>query len=196
MKAVPAVWVVAAAALAMALLAGCASDGPSEPLQSVGQPTQPAGGATTRRPTPAPTNVAPGVNRADLMTVYRAWWQAVQEAFAQGDSASAKLAVFGVDPILTRERNQIRSLRAEGVVQRTRLSLSPRILHQEDIVAEIADCVRGPAGTYYDLATGKPRAPKGYRNDVPTKDALTVSLQKRGGYWYVVAATNKGVQLC
>jgi hypothetical protein len=136
------------------------------------------------------------VNRADLLTVYRAWWRAVQEAFAGGDSTSANMAIFGADPILTRERNEIRTLRAEGVVQRTQLTLSPRILHEDDIAAEIADCVRGPAGTYYDLATGKPRAPHGYRNDVPTKDALTVALQKRGGYWYVVAATNKGVRLC
>lgn len=195
MKAVPVAWALAAAVLTATLLAGCASNAPSGPLQPVGQPTQPAGSATTRPPAP-PTNPVPGVNRADLMTVYRAWWQAVQEAFASGDSTSAKMALFGADPILTRERNEIRGLRAQGVVQRTSLVLSPHILHQDDITAEVADCVRGPAGTYYDLATGTPRAPHGYRNDVPTKDPLLVSLHKVGGYWYVVVATNKGVQPC
>lgn len=194
MKAVTAAWTLSAAVLAMALLVGCASGTPTGSLQPVGQPTQPAGPQTTRSaPPPSPT---PSLNRGDMMTVYRAWWKAVAEAFAKGDSTDPALGLYGADPILTRERNQIRNLRAEGVVQRTQLTLSPHILHQEDIVAEIADCVRGPAGTYYDLATGKPRAPRGYSNNVPTKDALTVSLQKRGGYWYVVAATNKGVQLC
>jgi hypothetical protein len=194
MKAVTAGWALTAITLALTLLVGCASSGPSAPLDAGGPPTSPAGGPTTRPPLPpSPT---PSLNRGDMMTVYRAWWKAVEEAFAKGDSTDPDLALYGADPILTRERNQIQSLRTQGVVQRTQLTLSPRILHQEDIVAEIADCVRGPAGTYYDLATGKPRAPRGYSNDVPTKDALTVSLQKRGGYWYVVAATNKGVRLC
>jgi hypothetical protein len=194
MKAVTAAWTLSATAVAMALLVGCGANTPTGPLQPVGQPTQPAGGYTSRPS--APPSPTSSVNRADLMTVYRAWWKAVQDAFAQGNSTSADLALYGADPILTRERNEIRTLRAEGVVQRTQLTLNPRILHEDDIAAEIADCVRGPAGTYYDLATGKPRTPRGYRDDVPTKDALTVALQKRGGYWYVVAATNKGVRLC
>jgi hypothetical protein len=192
-KAVSAGRGLAAAVLGM-LLVGCSTTAASTPLESVGQPTQPVGTAST--PRPAPPTTAPPVNRADLLTVYRMWWRAVQEAFARGDSAYPDLALYGVDPILTRERNQIRQLRAQGVVQRTSLTLSPKILHQEDITAEVSDCVRGPAGTYYDVATGKPRAPNGYRNDVPTKDPLLVSLHKRGGYWYVVAATNEGVQPC
>jgi hypothetical protein len=179
------------------LLAGCATAAsPTAPLEPVGPPTQPVGTATTGRalaPVATPTQA---VNRADPLEVYRGWWRAVQEAFARGDSSYPGLATYGVDPILTRERTAISGLRAQGVVQRTQLTLSPRILHQEDITVEIADCVRGPAGTYYDLATGKPRAPHGYRNDVPTKDPLLVSLHKRGGYWYVVAATNEGVQPC
>lgn len=176
------------------LLAGCSAGGSPAPLNPVGQPTEPRGTAT-RTPTAAPTTFAT-VNRTDLLTVYRAWWKAVQEAFAQGDADYPGLDVYAMDPILGREQDQIRKLRTQGVVQRTQLSLQPRILHQDDMVAEIVDCVRGPAGTYYDLATGRPRAPVGYRNDVPTRDSLLVSLQRRGGYWFVTAATDKGFDAC
>jgi hypothetical protein len=196
MKAVPAGRELAAVMIATLLLVGCSARAASTPLEPVGRPTQPVGTATSR-PAPAPSATpAPTVNRADLLTVYRSWWQAVQGAFARGDAGSPALALYGVDPILTKERDEIRKLRAEGVVQRTKLTLKPQILHQEDIAAEIADCIRGPAGTYYDVATGKPRAPHGYSNDVPTRDALHVALHKRGGYWFVVAATNEGVQPC
>jgi hypothetical protein len=192
-KAVSAGRVLVAAAIGALLLAGC-SAAASQPLESVGQPTRPAGGPTTR-PAPAPTP-SRAANRADLLTVYRSWWGAVQEAFARGDSTYPALALYAVEPILGKERSKIRSLHAEGVVQRTRLTLSPQILHQGDITAEIADCIRGPAGTYYDVVTGKPRAPHGYSNDVPTRDSLRVALHKRGGYWFVVAATNEGVRPC
>lgn len=183
------------AGVLLLLSASCASGGGSPaPLTPVGQPTVPRGTAST---TPAPpTTTFPTVNRMDLLTVYRAWWKAVQQAFAQGDADYPQLDVYAMDPILSREQEQIRKLRAQGVVQRTQLSLQPRILHQDDVVAEIIDCVRGPAGTYYDLATGRPRAPTGYRNDVPTRDSLLVSLQRRGGYWFVTAATDKGFDAC
>jgi len=148
-----------------------------------------AAGRTAALPTPS-------VDRADPVAVYREWWAAVQDAFARGEPDYPALAIYGVDPILSNERKQIRLLQTQGVVQRTRLELTPRVLHQDDTVAEIADCLRGPAGTYRDAVTGKPRAPRGYSNDVPTRDALLVSLQKRGDYWYVVAATNEGVQPC
>jgi hypothetical protein len=164
-------------------------------LTPEGQPTQPAGSAPRTTPAPQPVST-PSVNRTDLLTVYRAWWKAVEQAFALGNADYPDMALYAVDPILSQEQTQIRRLRAQGLVQRTHLTLQPRILHQNDIVAEIADCVRGPAGTYHDLATGRPRAPSGYRNDVPTKDPLLVSLHKRGGYWFVVAATNKGFRAC
>jgi len=189
-------WVAVAAVVAV-LLAGCSlgTPGATPPLESVGVPTQPTASGTSTAPLPTPTTVTP-VNRADLLIVYRAWWKAVQEAFASGDATSPDMALYGADPILSRERNQIRTFRDQGVVQRTQLTLSPRVVQQEDITAEIADCVRGPAGTYYDITTGTPRAPRGYRNELPTQDPLLVSLHKRGGYWFVVAATNKGVQPC
>jgi hypothetical protein len=196
MKAVSPGWGLAAAMITMLLLAGCtANAAPGQPLETVGVPTQPGGSGTTRppAPTPAPTRV---VNRTDLLTVYRSWWLAVQEAFAHGNGDYPDLALYGVDPILAKEHDEIRKLRAEGIVQRTKLTLKPQILHQDDITAEVADCIRGPAGTYYDVVTGKPRAPRGYSNDVPTQDALRVALHKRGGYWFVVAATNEGVQPC
>jgi hypothetical protein len=180
--------------LVLLLAAGCASGGGAAPLTPVGQPTVPPGTGPTR-PSAPPTTFAT-VNRMDLLAVYRAWWKAVQTAFARGDADYPELLVYGMDPILTREQDQIRKLRAQGVVQRTQLSLQPRIVHQDEAVATLFDCVRGPAGTYYDLATGRPRAPTGYRNDVPTKESLFVSLQRRSGYWFVTAATDEGFDAC
>jgi hypothetical protein len=183
---------MAAAAL---LLAGCSGTGPGETL-GVGEPPPSQQGTTTgtaARPAPSPT---PGLNRTDMMTVYRAWWSALQGAYAAGDATKPDLALYGADPILTRERNQIKALRAQGVVQRTTFTLTPRILSQGETTAEILDCVTGPANTFFDVATGKPRAPRGYRNDVTTKDPLQILLRKLGGYWYVVAATNQGVRPC
>jgi hypothetical protein len=159
----------------------------------------PAGSIPPARQVPdgeASSPDSPTVDRTNLLAVYRGWWAAVQEAFARGEPDYPALDTFGLDPILMNERRQIRVLRAQGIVQRTQLSLMPRVLHQDDTVAEIADCLRGPAGTYRDAATGQPRAPRGYRNDVPTRDSLLVSLQKRGDYWFVVAATDEGVQPC
>jgi hypothetical protein len=192
-RAAPAVLLVAGWVLAAGCSAGTASAGGGLPTD--GATAQPGNtGLATAATTTAPT--VPTVDRANPMTVYRGWWKALQDAYAAGDSTGAELAVYGADPILTRQRNQIRALRAEGVVQRTTFTLAPTVLHQDDNLVELIDCVRGPAGTYYDVDTGKPRAPKGYRNDVPTRDALRVLLRKREGNWFVVATTNEGVPPC
>jgi hypothetical protein len=186
-----------ALAIVFALMfTGCAAHADTTAPLPPGNPELPTSGAGHTTAAEAETASVPAVNRTDPLAVYREWWAAVQAAFAHGDADYPPLAIYGVDPILSNERNQIRLLRAQGIVQRTRLELTPRVLHQDDTVAEIADCLRGPAGTYRDAVTGKPRAPRGYSNDVPTRDALLVSLQKRGDYWYVVAATSEGVQPC
>lgn len=192
---------VLAVALVLAASACSSTAGPAGALlPSVDDPVTPVfGGSATATPapsTPPARPTTPVVDRGDVLAVYRAWWTAVQEAFARGDATDADLMRYGVDPILTKERNQIRALRTQGIVQRTQLTLSPRLLHRDGAVAEVVDCVRGPAGTYYDLASGRPRAPRGYRNDVATQDALLVSLHKRGATWFVVAATSRGVQPC
>ncbi len=179
------------------MLTACSAhaDTPAVPLPT-GNSDLPTPGAGRSAGGHTPPLATPSADRTDPLVVYRGWWTAVQEAFAHGRRDYPALAVHGVDPILSNERNQIRLLRTQRIVQRTNLNLTPRVLHQDDTVAEIADCPRGPAGTNRDAVTGKPRARCGYRNDVPTRDALLVSLQKRGDYWYVVAATSEGVQPC
>jgi hypothetical protein len=192
-RAAPAAVLLACLLGAAACSAGTASAGGA--LPTGGATAQPGNdGPATTTSAAAPT--APAADRADPMVVYRGWWKALQTAYAAGDSTGPELALYGADPILTRQRNQIRTLRAEGVVQRTAFTLAPTVLHRDDKLVELIDCVRGPAGTYYDVDTGKPRAPKGYRNDVPTRDALRVLLRKREGNWYVVATTNEGVPPC
>lgn len=136
------------------------------------------------------------VDRTQVLAVYTGWWRALEAAYAAGDPDSARLAQYAVDPILTRQRTSIRALRAQGIIQRTKFALTPRVRYQTDEYAEVEDCVRGPANTYYDAATGKLRAPKGYRNDVPTEDRLLMTLQRRGEDWFVVAATAKGEIQC
>lgn len=150
-------------------------------------------GAASATSAPSPSATADG---SDVLAVYTAWWRALQSAYARGDPADPSLNDYAVDPILSRQRASIRALRAQGVVQRTVFTLQPRLRYQTDQYAEVEDCVRGPANTYYDALTGKPRAPRGYRNDVPTEDRLLMTLQKRGDRWYVVAATGRGEVQC
>jgi hypothetical protein len=184
-----------AAAVPVLLCAACSTPtAAGSDLPTSGATAQP--GNSGAAPTTAAAPTAPAVDRADPMVVYRRWWKALQDAYAAGDSTGPELARYGADPILTRQRNEIRALRAEGVVQRTQFTLAPTLAHQDDKLVELIDCVRGPAGTYYDVDTGKPRAPKGYRNDIPTRDALRVLLRKREGNWYVVATTSEGVPPC
>jgi hypothetical protein len=146
--------------------------------------------------TPAVSSPSAPVEGSDVMAVYAAWWKALQSAYARGDPADPSLDDYAVEPILSRQRANIRALRVQGVVQRTVFTLRPRLRYQTDRYAEVEECVRGPANTYYDALTGKPRAPRGYRNDVPTEDRLLMTLQRRGDRWYVVAATGKGEMRC
>jgi hypothetical protein len=136
------------------------------------------------------------VDDSDVMAVYRGWWSALQAAYAKGDAADPALARYAVDPILAAQRASIAALRQQGIVQRTMFTLEPRLRYRTDHNAEVEDCVRGPANTYHDAATGRLRAPRGYSNDVPTEDRLLTTLQKRGDQWYVVAATGKGEVAC
>ncbi|HEV7653178.1 MAG TPA: hypothetical protein VGP36_00360 [Mycobacteriales bacterium] len=182
--------VVVAAALVLAC-SGCASGAGGNaalPTRTAGTELPPRTSATAA-PTTTPSATA---DQADVLAVYRGWWTALQTAYATGDADDPALARFAVDPILGAQRASIRKLGAEGIVQRTTFTLEPRLRYRTDGNAEVEDCIRGPAGTYYDAATGRPRAPRGYRNDVPTEDRLLTTLQRRGAQWYVVATTGKG----
>jgi hypothetical protein len=136
------------------------------------------------------------VDRSDPLAVYRAWWAAVQRALASADPAFPDLASYGVDPLLANTRASLTRLRSEGVVQVVTFGLAPQVVRREPGRVELTDCVRAPAGTYRDAATGKPRAPTGFRNDIPTGDSLRFVLRPRGGAWYVVGATVLGGGRC
>jgi hypothetical protein len=185
--------VVVAAALLLAGT-GCAAGPDGDAALPPGPATTPAAAAVTTGP-PSPSPAATTGN-GDVLAVYRGWWTALQTAYARGDADDPALARYAVDPILTRQRASIRALDAQGIVQRTTFTLAPRLRYRSGGNAEVEDCIRGPAGTYRDAATGRPRAPRGYRNDVPTEDRLLTTLQKRGDQWYVVAATGKGEVQC
>ena len=184
-----------AAAVALLLLPACTAAGEPTPLPTVpvgsvaGTGSAPATTPADPPPTRTPSASAGTVDRTDPLAVYLAWWQALQAAYARADPAHPALDDYAVDPILSRQRAKIRSLRDQGVVQRTALTQRPRLLYRTQQYAEVADCVRGPANTYYDARTGRLRAPSGYRNDLPTEDRLLTRLQKRGDQWFVVAAT-------
>lgn len=193
--------VLTAAALLGGGAAGCSTrtGEVAQPLPTQGPTvagTSSTAGPSTTAPA-SPTGSDPAtVDRTQVLAVYTGWWRALETAYAAGDPDSAALARYAVDPILARQRASIRSLKAQGIVQRTRFALTPRIRYQAGNYAEVEDCVRGPANTYYDAATGRPRAPQGYRNDAPTEDRLLMTLQRRGEEWFVVAATAKGEVRC
>jgi hypothetical protein len=190
---------VTTAALLLAC-AGCAT-GPGGDGGNAALPARAVGTAlpapTTSAPTPTGSAAAPPtVDHTDVLAVYRAWWTALQVAYAHGDAGDPALADYAVDPILATQRASIAALRGQGIVQRTVFSLQPRLRYRTGAHAEVEDCIRGPANTYYDAASGRPRAPRGYRNDAPTEDRLLTTLQRRGDQWYVVAATGKGTVEC
>jgi hypothetical protein len=188
---------------AAAVLLTCTACGPSPggdqlPPGNQALPEGPAGStppgpATTSSATPGPP---PTVDHTDVLAVYRGWWTALEGAYARGDAADPALADYAVDPILSSQRAGIARLHAQGIVQRTRFTLAPRLRYRTGGNAEVEDCVRGPANTYHDAATGALRAPRGYRNDAPTEDRLLTTLQRRGDQWYVVAATGGGGVTC
>ena len=186
--------VVVAAALLLAGT-GCASGPDGDAALPPAGPTTPAA-TTPAAATGTAASPAPTADGTDVLAVYRGWWTALQTAYAEGDADDPALARYAVDPILTRQRASIRALDAQGIVQRTTFTLTPRLRYRTAGNAEVEDCIRGPAGTYRDAATGRPRAPRGYRNDVPTEDRLLTTLQRRGDQWYVVAATGKGTVEC
>jgi hypothetical protein len=179
--------------------AGCgASIGADQALPDGPTGTPASTPATTPSASPAPTGGAsPGaVDHTDVMAVYRGWWHALETAYARGDADAPALADYAVDPILSSQRTSIARLHEQGIVQRTRFTLAPRLRYRTQANAEVEDCVRGPANTYHDAATGRLRAPRGYRNDAPTEDRLSTTLQRRGDRWYVVAATARGEVTC
>ena len=186
---------VALVALACAACAACAAT----PTADQALPDGPTG-AEPPASTPAPTTADPSatgaVDHTDVLAVYRGWWQALQGAYARGDAADPALADYAVDPILGHQRASIAVLHEQGIVQRTRFTLEPTLRYRTQTNAEVEDCVRGPANTYHDAATGRLRAPRGYRNDAPTEDRLLTTLQRRGDRWYVVAATGRGDVTC
>lgn len=189
--------VTTGAVVAALLLPACSPGGegtsalPSGPPATSGGPSTAAGSTIATAPSPSPAT-----EEAEVLTVYSRWWDALESAYARGDPADPRLDDYAVDPILSRQRASIRDLQAQGIVQRTSFTLRPRLLHRTGNYAEVEDCVRGPANTYYDAVSGRPRAPRGYRNDVPTEDRLLMTLQRRGDRWYVVAATGKGEVRC
>jgi hypothetical protein len=172
------------------MAAGCSTDTAATALPD--GPTRSAADLTTA----APATTTPVKKADDPMTAYTGWWTALEHAYAAGDPDDPELAEYGADPILSRQRASIAKLKHEGVVQRARFTLTPRLRYSDGGNAEVEDCVRGPANTYYDAVTGRPRAPAGYSNDTPTEDRLLTSLRKRGDRWYVVAATGKGDVQC
>ncbi len=188
---------VALACAACAASAACAAT----PTADQALPAGPTG-AEPPASTPAPTGpaAAPGataaVDHTDVLAVYRGWWQALAAAYGRGDAEDPALADYAVDPILGHQRASIAALHDQGIVQRTRFTLEPTLRYRTQTNAEVEDCVRGPANTYHDAATGRLRAPRGYRNDAPTEDRLLTTLQRRGDRWYVVAATGRGGVTC
>lgn len=184
----------------MTLLAavGCTAKQEAAPLPSVagGGPTGTSGTASGSATATPGGSTAPGVNRADPVAVYRAWWGAVQVALATGSPDSPDLATYALDPILANTRAGLARLHDQGLVQVVAYTLAPKVVTREKDRVEITDCIIAPAGTYRDAATGKPRAPTGFRNDTPTRDSLRFVLRPRAGDWYLVATTALGGGPC
>jgi hypothetical protein len=184
---------VTVALLALACAACATSPAADEALPD--GPTGAEPPTTTGAPTPTTTPTG-AVDHTDLLAVYRGWWRALEAPYARGDAADPALTDYAVDPILSTQRAGIARLHDQGIVQRTRFTLAPRVRYRTGADAEVEDCVRRPANTYHDAATGRLRAPRGYRNDAPAEDRLLTRLQRRGDQWYVVAATARGTLAC
>lgn len=190
----------APAVACLVALAGCAGKEQAAPLPSVGGggavPSTAAGTPATGTGGPSGSTTPPAVDRSDPLTVYRAWWAAVQAALARADPAVPALADYAIDPLLANTRAGIARLRGQGIVQVVVFGLTPQVVLRQPDRVEIADCIRTPAGTYRDAGTGQPRAPTGFRNDTPTHDSLRFVLRQRDRAWYLVATTALGGGPC
>lgn len=177
----------ALAGAVLVALSGCGGADP--PAPSLPPPVQ--GGGTSQTPTATATtgsSVSPGqTNRTDPVSVYAAWWTALEKALATADAREPSLALYGGNPLLNTTRARLFGLQSQQVVQVVRFSHQQQVAARSATRVDILDCVRAPAGTYRDARTGQPRAPAGIRNDMATHDSIRSVLQLVGGAWYVTA---------
>jgi hypothetical protein len=173
----------------LVLLSGCSSADP--PAQSLPPPVRGDARSGTGGPTTSadPTGTATGssVNHTDPLAVYRAWWTALEKALATADANEPSLRDFAANPLLFETQGRLVTLRGVGIVQLIHFTLNPSVVARSAVRVDIADCVRGPAGTYRDARTGQPRAPANTRNDIATSDSIRCVLQLVRGAWYVTA---------
>jgi hypothetical protein len=181
-----------AGAILIALSACGSADPPAQPLP---RPVQSGGGqGTSTAPTTGTPSTSTGattgpaaVDRTDPLAVYRAWWAALEKALATANANEPSLRDFGANPLLFETQGRLVTLRGVGIVQIVHFALNPSIVARSTVRVDVADCVRGPAGSYRDATTGQPRAPANTRNDIPTHDSIRCVLQLVRGGWYVTA---------
>jgi hypothetical protein len=183
-------------------LSGCAGDPAPAPLPAGNSPAGPAssgtassgtgssgngaGAPTTSMPPLGPTT-PPGDDSKDPLKVYAGWWNAIETALATANPNEPRLARYGADPLLGATLLRLVNLKQSQLVQVVHYTHQQQVVAQSAKRVDIADCVRGPAGTFRDARTGQPRAPDGFRNDMPTHDSIRSVLQLIAGRWYVTA---------
>lgn len=186
-------------------LSGCGGGQPAAQLPpTVGDPgasTSSAGagagtgtgsGQTTGTPGSTGTTAGPGapgggVDVSDPLAVYQGWWSAIEKALATANPNEPGLAQYGADPLLGATFFRLARLNTANLVQVVHYTHDQQVLGRSATRMDIADCVRGPAFTFRDARTGQPRAPSGFRNDIPTSDSIRSVLQLIAGRWYVTA---------
>jgi hypothetical protein len=181
----------------LVVLSGCGGEQPPSVLppaqQTAGTDSAGAGaGPVTNAPTTGPTStVSPGspgtVNVGDPLSVYEAWWSALERALASANSNEPALSLYGANPLLDTTRVRLFTLAASQIVQVVHFQRTPQVVGRTPSRVDVLDCVRGPAGTYRDRRTGQPRTPAGSRNDIATHDSVRSVLQLIAGRWYVTA---------
>lgn len=167
--------VVAATALALAVSAvGCESDGGKTPASS---------------PTPSATKSADpqAKAKADVLAVYRKYWDAQEKAYAKASPVGTGLDKHAFDKALGKANSELAALKVNGNVITGKPKISPKVtavsLDESPKKATITDCVDVTNWKLVKARTGdEVKLPK----ERLTKFVTTVNARTVGDKWMIV----------
>lgn len=163
-------------AAAIALTASC----------SPGDGDSPSSTTTRRVPSSTTSTTAIAAQEAEVLSGYRAFWDAYLAAADPMDPESPLLAQHATGTQLETIQRAFLARRAGGEVIRGTLDLAPRVVSVVGDKAAVRDCYLDNTGVY-DAATGT-------RKDTAsgTRHLITASVERAGGAWKVSDLKKEG----
>lgn len=159
-----------------AMLSGCQGGGKSAPPETT--PTTAVSATQLDSRTTA---------EAAVLSVYRAFWDAVVVAGRTADWQSPRLAEHASGQALQEVRDHYRALRAAGLVDLGTVELHPKVVDLGARTATVNDCVDVSRFLRHDAKTLEPRETPDLR-----PDAGVATLTLIDGVWKVTRTVRRG----